>query len=31
MIGMITPDVSQVGALAAGGASSNIQRKQAVL
>jgi hypothetical protein len=30
MIGMITPDVSQVGALAAGGASSKTQRKQAV-
>jgi hypothetical protein len=30
MIGMITPAVSQVGALAAGGASSNTQRKHAV-
>src|ERR1041385_2736262 len=30
MIGMMTPAVSHVGALAAGGASSNTQRKQAV-
>src|ERR1043165_191847 len=30
MIGMITPAVSQVGALAEGGASSNTQRKQGV-